>query len=84
MNKGPYKVGTNGDTWYVERVGGDWIGTAHGEVEAHDFADELNRLDGTLRQARACLLNLQPDSGPVAQQMQKMIHEITISLRDTR
>lgn len=42
------------------------------------LACRIEELERTLRQARACLLNLQPDEvNPMQRQMQKMIGEIS-------
>lgn len=47
------------------------------------YKHEIERLRGALQQARACLMNLQPDEmTPVTAQMQKMIHEISVALGD--
>ena len=41
----------------------------------------VQRLDTACRQARACLMNLQPDEvNPMQRQMQRMIHELTVAL----
>ncbi len=44
---------------------------------------ERDTLREACRQARACLLNLQPDEvNPVQRQMQKMVHELSVALGD--
>jgi hypothetical protein len=48
---------------------------------ADDSPERAQRLEEACRQARACLMNLQPDEpSPMRQQMQKMIHELTVAL----
>jgi hypothetical protein len=34
--------------------------------------------------ARACFLNLQPDGGPIAQQMQKMVAELSTAINKAK
>ena len=57
-------------------------GTTANKLDAIGYDGEaaikmLPELLETLRNARACLLNLQPDGGPISQQMQKMIGGIS-------
>ena len=55
-----------------------WAAISITEKRVAELKLENEKLVETLRQARACLLNLQPDEvNPVQQQMQKMIAEIS-------
>jgi len=64
----------------AESLGLEWEDTAAVDVrEAIEAKDRrLRELEEGLRQARACLLNLQPEElNPVQRQMQKMVGEIS-------
>jgi hypothetical protein len=53
------------------------------ESELASVKEERDTLREACRQARACLLNLQPNEvNPIQRQMQKMVHELSIALGD--
>jgi hypothetical protein len=48
-----------------------------------ELEDRVRVLENVCRQARACLLNLQPEEkNPLQRQMQKMVGELSVALGD--